>query len=72
MADDNPQFNPDRMMHELATGIARLREVMAPLDEAVAGYRKQLEEQGWSPTVAEAMAPEFHRVLMANIGGKRA
>jgi hypothetical protein len=60
-------FDPDQMMHEIAKGIAQLRELLAPIDEAVSGYRKQLEESGWSPTVAEAMALEFHRMLMANV-----
>ena len=53
--------------HGLATAIAEMREMLAPIDEAVTGYRKQLEGAGWSPTAAETMALELHRLLMANI-----
>jgi hypothetical protein len=71
MPDDTAPFNADDMMHQLAQGIAQLRELLAPIDEAAAGYRKHMEEQGWSPTIAEHMAFEFHRTLMAStMGGK--
>lgn len=32
--------------------------------ELVAGYRAECEAQGFSPTAAEMMAMEFHRMLM--------
>jgi len=59
------------MAHGVATAIAQMREVLAPIDEAVAGYRAQLEKEGWSPTVAEDMALSMHRALMASftVGG---
>jgi hypothetical protein len=72
MPEGSVPFDPDQMMHQLAEGIAQLREMLAPIDEAAVGYRKHLEEQGWSPTIAEHMAFEFHRTLMANaMGGQR-
>jgi hypothetical protein len=71
VAEGSVPFNPDQMMHQLAQGIAQLRELLAPIDEAAAGYRKHLEEEGWSPTIAEHMAFEFHRTLMGQaMGGK--
>lgn len=50
--------------HKLAEALADLRERLAPLDEAALGYRRQLEEQGWSPTAAEQMALAFHTILL--------
>ena len=65
-------FDVGQITHDFATAIAQMRDILAPIDEAVLGYRKQLEEEGWSPTAAETMALEFHRMLMANAtGGQR-
>lgn len=65
-------FNPDQIMHDLANGIAQLREILAPIDEAATGYRAHLEKQGWSPTAAETIALDFHRALMAStMGGQK-
>jgi hypothetical protein len=39
--------------------------VLVPVAEAAVGYRKILEEQyGYSPTMAEAIAAEYHRALL--------
>ena len=45
-------------------------EAYAPMVEAVAGHRAQLEAAGFSPTAAEMMAIDFHRSLMAAINQK--
>jgi hypothetical protein len=65
---ENPLgFDPAELAHQIAQAVAQLREVLAPIDEAAAGYRKQLEEQGWSPTAAETMALSFHTMILAQI-----
>lgn len=51
--------------NELARNVANWREVLAPLDEATAGYRVQLEADGWSPAAAEQMAISFHTLQMS-------
>ena len=61
-------FDAAAIAHQIAQGVAQLRECMAPIDEAVTGYRQQLQEAGWSPTAAEQMAVEFHRMLMIQVG----
>lgn len=41
-----------------------LQDKMMPIIDATAGHRAQLEAQGFSPTVAEMMAVDFHRHLL--------
>lgn len=43
---------------ELALQMSTLTEVIAPVFEAGSGLRRQLEADGWSPSVAEAMAAQ--------------
>jgi hypothetical protein len=42
-------------------------ESFTPLAEAAAGYRAELERQGFSPTIAEVMAADFHRTMLTNM-----
>lgn len=51
--------------NELANNIANWREIIAPLDEATAGYRAQLEAEGWSAPAAEQMAISFYALQMS-------
>ena len=44
-----------------------LAEAFAPVIEATAGHRAQLEAAGFSPTAAELMSIDFHRSLMTGI-----
>lgn len=46
-------------------GLLALSELMAPMGDAVDGYRADLERRGYSPTAAETMALDFHRYLLA-------
>lgn len=62
-------FDYDAMANQLAEAIAGIKQVLAPIDEATSGYRKQLEAAGWSSYAAEKMALEFHRMLMAQVNG---
>jgi hypothetical protein len=55
----------DEAAHELAQACATAREMTAPLDDAVMGYKRQLIEQGWGVTAAQTMAVEFHRLVFA-------
>ena len=60
-------IDPTAAAHEFAKGLAVFREIVAPVDETVLGYRRQLEADGWSPTAAEHMALSLHGVLMAQL-----
>jgi hypothetical protein len=60
-------IDPTAAAHEFAKGLAVFREIVAPIDETVLGYRRQLEAAGWSPTAAEQMALSLHGVLMAQL-----
>jgi hypothetical protein len=62
-----PKPDLDALANEVAQGIAAVRQVLAPIDEAVRGYRHQLEQEGWSATAAERMALELHRAMMRNV-----
>jgi hypothetical protein len=57
----------DDAAHELAQACATAREMTAPLDDAVMGYKRQLIEQGWGAAASEAMAVEFHRFVFTII-----
>lgn len=41
--------------------------IIEPLNEAVDGYRADLERRGYSPTACEAMAMDYHRLLFAQV-----
>lgn len=43
----------------LAAGLLEMVEGLGPVIDAADGFRKQLEERGWSPTAAEAGALEM-------------
>lgn len=62
-------FDPDEVAHQLAQAVAQMREMLAPVDEATLGYRRQLEENGWSPEAAEEMALSFHRMALGQMPG---
>lgn len=40
-------------MTDTVDALANISEMLSPFGEMATGYRKQLEEQGWSPTAAE-------------------
>lgn len=44
-----------------------LLELTAPLRAAVSGYRRSLIDLGFSPEASEAMAIQFHALLMAQV-----
>lgn len=58
----------------LAEAMASMTEMLGPVMEAVDGYKAEAERRGYSPTVAEAMALDFHRMVIAQmvsaLGGK--
>lgn len=58
------ELDVDAATNEVAKGIANIRQTLAPIEEAARGYRAELEKNGWSPTVAEQMAFQFHAYLM--------
>lgn len=60
-----PDF--DAIAHNVGLGAANLRQMVEPIAEAAAGYRRKLEADGWSPTAAETIALSFHDVLMAQM-----
>lgn len=57
---------PD-LSQQLATALLEMTSMFKPIGEAVDGYRADLENRGYSPTAAEAMAMEFHSYLMAQM-----
>ncbi len=44
-----------------------LLELMAPVREAVLGYRASLMEDGWNETEAQMMAMQFHGYLITKM-----
>lgn len=65
---DLPQ--PSEVSTDLSGFIAsytRLGEMLRVIADVATGYRKQLEEQGWSPCVAEQLAGQALSVWQAGI-----
>jgi hypothetical protein len=55
-----------------AAGLLDLSEQIKPIIELVAGYRKQCEVAGFSPTAAEAMAVQYNALILVKVlGGKK-
>ena len=55
-----------------ATAVATVVDELAPLREAVAGYKTQLERDGHSPSAAEVMSVQLHQMLvMAIVNGQK-
>lgn len=49
--------------------IATMMDSMDQVLEVVNGYRAKLEAAGYSPTAAEVMAMDFHRLIMGSRPG---
>lgn len=49
----------------IAEGVANVSTALEPVLEAVVGYRAKCKAEGFSDEGAEAMAVEFHRILVA-------
>lgn len=52
MPDDEPESD----LAKLTNGLITVVEGMQPLVDAANGFKKKLEEDGWSPTAAETAA----------------
>lgn len=52
-----------------AEAMLQVMDGMKTVLETIAGYRKQCEEQGFSPTAAEVMALELHQAMLQSIFG---
>lgn len=49
----------------IAVSLANMADTLQTLIEASAGYREKLEAAGYSPTVAEQLAAQYHSALMS-------
>lgn len=54
----------------IADALAQIGAQIAPVLEAVQGYRAAAEARGFSPAVAEIMANDYHRELIGTIGAQ--
>lgn len=52
---------------DLAAELARMNDLLLPIVEAVAGYKQTCIGAGFSPAVAEQMALDYHRMMLAQI-----
>jgi hypothetical protein len=53
--------------HAMATALLKIREMTAPILDAVDGYRAECTKRGYSPTAAEKMAMDFHQGLVTAV-----
>lgn len=64
-----------KMSHEFAKSCADFSEgVLGPLRDAVNGYKQSYVDRGWSQEAAEAMAVQYHSIMIGqfaaqNLGG---
>lgn len=59
--------SPPNMAAMLAKHMADTLEAAAPIAEASTGYRAQLEAAGYSPTIAEHIAAQFHMMMLTRL-----
>lgn len=59
------------MKPNIAQPLADMAENFDQIIEATAGYRARCEAAGFSPTAAEQLALDFHRLLFAQITAKK-
>lgn len=60
---------PDAAAVKVATALATFGAAIEPVKEAVQGYRDDLIARGFSPTAAETMSMEYHRLLFQKMLG---
>ena len=58
--------DPDDFAHEVAKGVVFMSASLEPVYEATKGYRDKCANDGWGPEAAEAMAVQYHAILLAN------
>lgn len=56
---------PSEAAANLASGLADVMEIMAPMFETAKGMRAAMEAEGWSPTVAEQTAATWLNATIA-------
>ena len=56
-----------RARHELSTLLLAATEEMTPIFDAADGMRADMENRGWSPTAAEAVALVWLQGMMAKM-----
>lgn len=59
-------WTPEQAAGEFAKGLQDSLEVFAPLVEAVTGYRARYIAEGFSEGAAEAMAVQYHGVVISS------
>lgn len=51
--------------NDMVNSFMEAMENMKALLDAIDGYRAECERRGYSPTVAEAMALQYHQMMLA-------
>lgn len=64
---NDPATAPTPSPEDIRRALLVLSESMNAILDAVDGYRAQMTERGYSPTVAEAAALDFHSHLLASV-----
>lgn len=60
----------DKTDNSIAGAMLDLLESMTPMLDSVVGYRSKCEAAGFSETVAEQMALQFHAYLISALVGQ--
>lgn len=55
---------PDDVANQIAVGLASMATMMAPVLEAVEGYRVRCEGAGYSSGLAQKMAADYHAAIL--------
>lgn len=59
----------DEASQALSSNLAIIGGLRERIDEAAQGYRRKLDDMGYSPAVAEQLAAQYHSILIANLSG---
>jgi hypothetical protein len=55
----------ETVLNDFAMGLASIKENLAPVREAVEGYRAEMVRYGYPDDLARQMAADYHRYLMS-------
>lgn len=63
-SSDDPKWDPTQLASEFAKSLQDTYEIFNPLREAVVGYKAQYVAEGFSEGAAEAMAVQYHSIII--------
>jgi len=62
-------LSTEEVVTAVTESLINMAAIMAPIMEAMSGYKAQLQDQGFSESTAEQMCVEYHKLIIDRIRG---